>query len=92
MPFRPCVFSLWSDDLRDASSASAACRSGELGADAILVAREMFRKGEDLRGPAELRFDLRDDEATPPTLLADCGVLELSRFWTVRPMPGDLGS
>jgi hypothetical protein len=56
------------------------------------MAREMFRKGDDLRGPAELRFDLRDDEATPPTtLLADCGVL-LSRLWTVRPMPGVLGS
>lgn len=57
------------------------------------MAREMFRKGDDLRGPAELRLALpRDDEATPPTpvpaLLADCGVF--SRPWTVRPMPEGL--
>lgn len=72
---------IWSEDLRGGSSVSTVGRSGELGADAMV--REMFRRGDDLRGPAELRIALPcDDEATPPTpvpaLLADCGVL--SRF------------
>ena len=78
----------WSDDLRGRPSVSFVDRSGELGADAI--AREMFRKGDDFKGPTELRFGLpRDDEATPPTtmpaLLADCGVF--NKLWTVRPIP-----
>lgn len=78
----------WSDDLRGRPSVLFVDRSGELGADAM--ARDIFRKGEDFKGPTELRFDLpRDDEETPPTtvpaLLADCGVL--SRLWTVRPIP-----